>query len=54
MELCEIEASVNTGLEETAKNEVFEKFNITATSTMGRINFTMPIKDVKMVIHLQI
>ena len=49
VECCEIEASVNTGFEEVAKDEVAEKFGVIATTARGKINFSMPISDAKKV-----
>ena len=49
MEICEIEGSVNTGLEYCAKDEVFEKFGVESTMEMGRINFKLPVNEIKQV-----
>ena len=49
LELCEIEATVNTGFEEMAMEEVAEKFGIVSTMARGKINFCMPIRDARKV-----
>ena len=49
VECCEIEATVNTGFEEMAREEVAEKFGIVSTMARGKINFFMPISDAKKV-----
>lgn len=49
LECCEIEATVNTGFEEMAKDEVAEKFGVVSATSRGKINFFMPIGDAKKV-----
>ena len=49
MEICEIEGSVNTGLEYCAKDEVLEKFGVDSKIEMGRINFIVPVINIKQV-----
>ena len=41
--LCEIEATVATGFEELAQEEVQEKFGVTSRAKRGSINFEVPI-----------
>ena len=51
-QLCEIEASVVTGFEIMAKEEIWEKFGIEATTDRGKANMFIKIKDVKKVTRL--
>ena len=44
---CEIEASVPTGFEDLAKDEVKEKFGVSSVSHRGKINFWIPTDKVK-------
>ena len=46
-ETCEIEATVVTGFEIQAKEEILEKFNVLAVSSRGKINFHLPISKCK-------
>ena len=47
---CEIEATVVTGFELMAKEEIEEKLGITASTNRGCVNMVIPLKDVKQVI----
>lgn len=47
--MCEIEASVCTGFEPMAKEELEESFGVNATISRGRINAVIPVSDVKKV-----
>ena len=46
---CEIEATVTTGFENIAKEEVEEKFGVEAAVEKGHITFTIPVSDVDQV-----
>ena len=48
-DLCEVEATVASGLEEVAKDEAEEKLGVSVTAQRGRIIFKIPIKNVKQV-----
>jgi len=48
--LCEIEATVVSGFEPLAKEEVEEKFGATAWTSRGRVNMLIPIEDVQKVV----
>ena len=54
--LCELEVTVCTGFEMTAKEEIEEKigsaYNLTAAR--GRVNMLVPINDAKNVRHVTI
>ena len=47
--ICEIEASVVTGFETVAAEEVFEKLGILAQPARGKIHFLVALRDVKKV-----
>ena len=48
-DVCLIEATVVTGFETMAQDELQEKFGIGSTSTRGSINFEFPIDRAKSV-----
>lgn len=47
IDMCEIEATVATGFEQIAKEEVEEKFGIIARAARGKVMAKIPVKDVK-------
>lgn len=47
--VCEIEATVVSGFEPLAKEEVEEKFGATAWTSRGRVNMLIPIENVQKV-----
>ncbi|XP_046569139.1 LOW QUALITY PROTEIN: uncharacterized protein LOC124277485 [Haliotis rubra] len=52
IDMCEIEATVATGFEQIAKEEVEEKFGITARAARGKVMAIVPVKDVKKCLEL--
>jgi hypothetical protein len=50
--LCEIEASVVTGFESVAAEEVVEKLGVVATPGRGKIHFHVTLRDVSKVPYL--
>ncbi|XP_067684651.1 tRNA (guanine(6)-N2)-methyltransferase THUMP3-like [Haliotis asinina] len=52
IDMCEIEATVATGFEQIAKEEVEEKFGITARAARGKVMAIVPVNDVKKCLEL--
>ncbi|XP_071082717.1 tRNA (guanine(6)-N(2))-methyltransferase THUMP3-like [Haliotis cracherodii] len=52
IDMCEIEATVATGFEQIAKEEVEEKFGIIARAARGKVMAKIPVKDVKNCLEL--
>jgi hypothetical protein len=46
---CEMEATVCTGFEPMAVDEIAEKLGLTATVSRGRVNVIMPVEDARKV-----
>lgn len=49
VELCEIETTIVTGFESIAKEEAAEKLGVKTSTARGKLNFKIPVKDVKKV-----
>ena len=52
MDLCEIEASIPTGFESTAKQEIEKKLAVEVTTDKGKANFHIPVEQVTSVSYL--